>query len=832
MIVRFCQATPDFLHRRVCVRHIIRQDIGYGPNSARKKRGNSRTFLQLFFGLLLTTSFLAISANSCLAQDAEDVPRRHISAPDSCVAFASWAGWGKFQTSGSPTEKWMAQKELKEGYKKLKKEVFSFIKHLNRDAKNEEGVLGSGVANLIYSVLENPGFFYLEEVEIEDETELKFHLSVSLKGQFEGVKKANKVLLERIENDGQKWSLEQEDFRGTLFHTIKVPGMKNRICWSVSDGKLVIVSSETMLRTWKLNRKTDQPVWLERLKDNYKVPRLQSVTYINLEKVFETFVGDEPPKFFEELGLDHFKRVSIVSGLGSQGSVVKGGLECDSTNLPIFSFLPNSGFSPKQFQHVKKSDSYLAGIKIDTKKLLQLVDKIAEVSGQRNAMADMFIEADSNGIDVKALMEAMGPNVVFSGKFALPDPTLGLGLTMDVSNKKVFKEQTENLSQFLKKQTANIPEEVRPKFQSKKGIHSVEFPFSGTQKLVVAYNDGKVALAANRRKANQFLKGKRAATKLTEYPVVRNVFDSDFQANGRPVFLMVADPTPAIKVGYPMLHAFASPGQTVPGTKLTTKDLPPLDVVVKDWQPITAAMHRTDKGLVFSLQTTTPLISPPVLLGVTSGMILPGLQSARASARRTASMNNIRQILLGLHVYHDSKGCFPARYSSTRKGKQLLSWRVHMLPFMGEEKLYKKFKLDQPWNSPHNKKLIDQMPRYLEPVSYDLEEGMTSYQAVYGEGAAFDEPKRPGSLTGKKMADFKDGTSNSVMILEMGEKGGVVWTKPDDFDFTKKDAMKKLQKAGRNGFTQAGFADGRVQMMKLDRPWEEFKKLFTISAKD
>jgi len=113
-----------------------------------------------------------------------------------------------------------------------------------------------------------------------------------------------------------------------------------------------------------------------------------------------------------------------------------------------------------------------------------------------------------------------------------------------------------------------------------------------------------------------------------------------------------------------------------------------------------------------------------------------------------------------------------------------------------------------------------------------LEPGETSYQAVFGKGAAFEGPKRPGSMTGKKLMDFKDGTSQSVLLAEMGEKGGVIWTKPDDFDFTKKDAEKILKKAGRNGIVNFGFADGSVRSVVLDQPWKEIRKLFTISGRD
>ena len=75
--------------------------------------------------------------------------------------------------------------------------------------------------------------------------------------------------------------------------------------------------------------------------------------------------------------------------------------------------------------------------------------------------------------------------------------------------------------------------------------------------------------------------------------------------------------------------------------------------------------------------------------------------------------------------------------SHDKNGKPLLCWRVHILPYLGEEKLYKEFHLDEPWDSPHNKKLLSQMPKiYRAPGALAADTSATYYQVFVGKKEA------------------------------------------------------------------------------------------------
>lgn len=55
-----------------------------------------------------------------------------------------------------------------------------------------------------------------------------------------------------------------------------------------------------------------------------------------------------------------------------------------------------------------------------------------------------------------------------------------------------------------------------------------------------------------------------------------------------------------------------------------------------------------------------------------------------------------------MHEYQHKHGRLPPAVVHGPEGKPLHSWRVLLLPFIGQEALYKQFKLEEPWDSPHN----------------------------------------------------------------------------------------------------------------------------------
>src|SRR5262249_43046085 len=145
------------------------------------------------------------------------------------------------------------------------------------------------------------------------------------------------------------------------------------------------------------------------------------------------------------------------------------------------------------------------------------------------------------------------------------------------------------------------------------------------------------------------------------------------------------------------------------------------------------------------------------------------------------------------------------------QGKPLLSWRVHILPYLDDDaaKLYKEFKLDEPWDSDHNKKLITKMPKvFASPADPKLAaDGKTTFLGPLHKDAFF-----TGGKQGIRIFNITDGTSNTVMLVDADESAAVVWTKPDDLKLDPKDPHKGLSPRHSEQFLFL-FADGSVRQV-------------------
>jgi hypothetical protein len=141
------------------------------------------------------------------------------------------------------------------------------------------------------------------------------------------------------------------------------------------------------------------------------------------------------------------------------------------------------------------------------------------------------------------------------------------------------------------------------------------------------------------------------------------------------------------------------------------------------------------------------------------------------------------------------------------------------LPYLEEAALYKEFKLDEPWDSPHNKKLLAKIPGPYAPVRGPSRvKGGTYYQPFVGTGAAFEPGKQ------LQIASFVDGTSNTLLVVEAATP--VPWTKPEDLPYVKDQALPRLGGQFRGHFV-ALFADGSSMLLSRNADEEMLRRAIT-----
>jgi hypothetical protein len=171
--------------------------------------------------------------------------------------------------------------------------------------------------------------------------------------------------------------------------------------------------------------------------------------------------------------------------------------------------------------------------------------------------------------------------------------------------------------------------------------------------------------------------------------------------------------------------------------------------------------------------------------------------------------NQLFTIGLGFHYYLDTYRRLPGSKNVT-VSEFPHSWRVAILPMIGEAELYSQYRLDEPWDSEHNLTLLPKMPAIYrsEPSESGpaTPEGETHLQGFVGPRTAL------GDASGIDLARFTDGTSNTVLVIE--SLASVPWTKPDDLPFNAPQDVDQIKPFPARPLHFV-MADGAVRTMSI-----------------
>jgi hypothetical protein len=220
-----------------------------------------------------------------------------------------------------------------------------------------------------------------------------------------------------------------------------------------------------------------------------------------------------------------------------------------------------------------------------------------------------------------------------------------------------------------------------------------------------------------------------------------------------------------------------------------------------------------------------------VCAGIPMALLLPAVQQAREAARRSQCKNNLKQIGLALHNYHEMYGAFPPAFVADKDGKPMHSWRVLILPFVDQGDLYKEYDFSEPWDGPKNSRLLARMPAiYACPSHATAGPGAntnTAYAGVYGEHCVF-RGSEPVAIK-----DIKDGTSNTLLVGEVA-KSNIPWMKPEDIDVK---LYPTIGTAGGFGSDHVGgatflLADGSVRFITTGINPQTLQALSTRDGED
>ncbi len=177
----------------------------------------------------------------------------------------------------------------------------------------------------------------------------------------------------------------------------------------------------------------------------------------------------------------------------------------------------------------------------------------------------------------------------------------------------------------------------------------------------------------------------------------------------------------------------------------------------------------------------------------------------RAGRTRIGSVKNLEKIAEALNAYAADHGAYPAPAILSSTGKPLLSWRVLILPYLGEEELYDKFNVNAAWDDMQNQQVTyGEMPSVYRHPDTDAWATDTVYHMVTGAGTLFPKsgPLGPRQVT--------DGADKTILLVE--SPASTIWTEPADLDFAATGGT--INSSG--GTDLGGVTDGGVCVVTVD----------------
>ncbi|MBQ7815641.1 MAG: DUF1559 domain-containing protein [Thermoguttaceae bacterium] len=246
-------------------------------------------------------------------------------------------------------------------------------------------------------------------------------------------------------------------------------------------------------------------------------------------------------------------------------------------------------------------------------------------------------------------------------------------------------------------------------------------------------------------------------------------------------------------------------------------------------------METTDKSATRRRRAYWFLLGTVAILGaaVLFGLIAAFALRLREATRNERCENNLRRIYQAFAEYADANGTYPPAFTVDAEGRKLHSWRVLLLPFLGEEELFAQIRLDEPWDSDWNSQFHSQTPNVFKcastPESLGDKTCRCSFSVVLSDGGekggkGKDGENKENGKDGVETAfradgtsvapeDLRDGAANTVLCVE--RKSPVCWTAPD-VELTAARVLAENEKPVRERVDFGGWHKRGVNALMFD----------------
>ncbi|MEM7312704.1 MAG: DUF1559 domain-containing protein [Planctomycetota bacterium] len=774
---------------------------------------------------LLCTSLLLVA--SSVAQAVQPFPTRPVllkMAPDDCLIFVHSFGFDKADPSSSNlTEQLMAEPEMQKFYAQIDAMIDAAM--LKATENISSGDLNRSFGALAKKLFWRPMTIYVADVDMNSSPRggpPAFSGGVVIDvGEH---REDAKALIARI-NEVTEGMLGKKKIGGVTVYEIIGPGAPP-ISFGLQKDILMVTFGPGSFEALVKQAKSAPPAWLKSIVKRWPIKTRNMIGYVDVAGVSQIMGNDGPPEvqgILNGLGVREAKYASFVFGLDKRGMVTRSFLACDNTT-GIWSLFGKNGIQTSDLNSIPRNTGFCAALELPLQDTYDLAIKIAEQVQPGFRAEDMLrqMEEEFSGINLeKDILAAIGDKwVVYQSDSTDNATPLDLVIQIDLKDAAKAQESMDRIVQMVKDAGGQGITILSRRFGETPGYSIKGLPVTPAfcvkdDKLIIGLS-GKTIL---RHLKNQSSSEAMLSSDKTLAAMLKR-YDKPWFVSHQNVAQSLEQSYPALQASVDQLIGMIKPEDL--GMEMKQLKLPELSAIKKYLKPSIMVASRVDDGIEFESRDVLPQVSgigsmTPILVA----LVLPAVQQARVAARRNMSINNMKELGLGLLNYESALRRFP---SADENG---LSWRVRILTMIGQQRLYDKFHLDEPWDSPHNKALIAEMPNELRSPESTAPEGHTVYLGVRGSDPIL------AAGVGSRMRDIRDGTSRTIMIVEADDSEAVIWTKPDDLDWTPSNPARGLG-GMRTGPTAgkflACFGDVHVDVVDSDIDKEILKALFTKSG--
>jgi hypothetical protein len=751
-------------------------------------------------------------------------------APEECLAYFSSAGTAAADPkSSNQTEQLLAEPEVRALAAEVERLIRSgVVQAANRQGAEEQALAEDGLT-LLKPLLVRPMTIYVSQVKLDrgSRPDIRAGMAVSLGEDAERLKAALLRLWSAMLKDGGKVLASGPDY-----FTVDLGPRGPEVTWGIHGQHLLIAIGPGEHQALFKRAHETPPPWVATLRQQLPVERTSTVGMLNVKSLVSTLrplVGTQLDGVLESTGLSAVSQVAVVSGLDRTGFVSRARMTLDREPRGLLQLTVQPPLTAADLAVIPRDATFAMAHKCALDKTLAEI--LAVVGKLDPRAAESFrsgVDRAEKDLGLKLVDDVLRP---LGDSWRLFDsPSEGgilTGATLSVSLKDPARAAAtyQKLLAIAKSGLDRHPAGKRgPKigtftFAGKEiyyfaGAHEADFPFTPAWCLT----DKELLVALFPEALKAYLSRGAEFQSLAQSPEVAE----SLKGEGEALALAYVDTQRLFDLLYPVLPVvvqLATPALNREGLDVNVGAWPSAKAIRSHLRPNVTVVRRVATGIEITSRGTVPTAGlasavPLVLVPTLSFRqaqakraqvaALQDVFAAREAAQRTHAMNNLKQIALAMHNYHDLHQTLPPAYRAENSGRPLLSWRVLILPYIVQGALYREFHLDEPWDSQHNKKLIERIPAVYRSPGSKSAPGSTNYLTIRGPDTVF---------PGKNSVSFRqitDGTSNTILVVEASDEKAVVWTKPDDFECNAADPLGGLTGLRAAGFL-ATFCDGSVR---------------------